>query len=58
MKTIEELAVMVQNGTVEDEASLAQFADVENATFAAYYSDYAAMSAVCKGCHEGGGHGM
>ena len=58
MKTIEELAVMVRDVAIEDEASLQQFADVENATFAAYLSDYAAMSAVCKGCHEGGGHGM
>ena len=52
--SVQDLAKLALDLRGEDEAALRRWADLEDQAFEAYVSEYNVVSAVCKGCHEGG----
>ncbi|MGI5130358.1 hypothetical protein ACQEVB_26390 [Pseudonocardia sp. CA-107938] len=51
--SIQEMAQAAIELRADDVAALEQFAELEDAAFEGYVSDYAQALMVCKGCHGG-----
>lgn len=51
--SIQELAQATIELGADDTAALERFAELEDAAFEGYVSDYAQALMICKGCHGG-----